>query len=469
MATENMEPIRKPRFAASSLSMCGNVLQSKGAGVAIVAILAIAGTAVRAADIRAAAELAIGHSDNIARTGADERSETISSAGFDLTATERSRRLTADLISSFDYQHYYAGSYDDETVGFVTGNATLSLLPERLTWMAQDNFGQTRLDIFSTPTPDNRENINYFTTGPDLVLSSSPNLGVRLSGRYSLVDYEITPYDNSRIAGMATLGRSLGGSSELSLNIVSQDTRFDRQYSSADYRTQQAYAEYSATGARTTVLVNVGASEYVRGGLVDSGALLRLSVERQIARRTTLTLRLGREISDSAEALRFQQTLDYFGRETLALGLAGAAYEQNLGALSVNVSGLRTQLGLSISRTSDEYVGSATQDRRRTVAEVHVTRTLGSQLSVNGSFSHTNDKYVNSNGRLTERLARVGLNWRMRRLLALELLAERYDHRGVVASTAVEESRAWLRIRFGDPFAGQRPVGVFTSDGSDPR
>ena len=51
--------------------------------------------------------------------------------------------------------------------------AILVLVPFHalLTVWAADNFGQVLDDPFQPATPDNRENINYLTTGPDLTFA----------------------------------------------------------------------------------------------------------------------------------------------------------------------------------------------------------------------------------------------------------------------------------------------------------
>ena len=122
------------------------------------------------ADLNLDAEIGAEHSDNVRRVATDEQSDTIGTARVTLTLEEMRPRLEARIAADVQYRHYFDDSYDSEVVGGLSGDVAWSILPERFIWIVQDNYGQIAADRAQPDTPDNREDINYFTTGPDLRL-----------------------------------------------------------------------------------------------------------------------------------------------------------------------------------------------------------------------------------------------------------------------------------------------------------
>ncbi len=92
-----------------------------------------------------------------------------------------------------------------------------------------DNFGQTQPDLLTPVTPANSENINYFSTGPDLTLRLAPTTELRLGARYSLVNYQISPFDSDRVSGSLVLTRSIAERSSVSLNAEHDRVEFANQ------------------------------------------------------------------------------------------------------------------------------------------------------------------------------------------------------------------------------------------------
>src|SRR6478735_2615031 len=124
-------------------------------------------------------------SDNIARTSANEESGTVTITGLNLKYRENTRRIQADVEADVGYEHYLDGIFDDGVIGEADGVVTIGLLPESFEWYVEDQFTQARVDTFAADTPENRQNVNRFETGPDVQLRLTDALQFRFSGRYS--------------------------------------------------------------------------------------------------------------------------------------------------------------------------------------------------------------------------------------------------------------------------------------------
>ena len=156
-------------------------------------LLACGMQSLAAAELEAEVRAGVGVSDNIARTSTLEIEETITTVGFEFAATEQTRRLDLNIRSNVDYLNYVDDTFDAEWVGGLDGYANFSLIDERLSWDIRDNFGQQLLDPLEAARPGNRENVNFFTTGPTLTLSPGGRTPMVLDARYSRVGYEERP------------------------------------------------------------------------------------------------------------------------------------------------------------------------------------------------------------------------------------------------------------------------------------
>jgi hypothetical protein len=180
----------------------------------------------QAADFAYGADLGLGRTDNIDRTAGNKRSENIASAGVQFSLLQQSRRLETNVLGDLAFLDYLKHTYRSEVVGNFTGLARLAIIPERLVWVFQDNFGQVKRDLFAPATPGNRENINYFTTGPELTARFGGQVRGQLSGEYSKITYQSSPFDNDRYSGSLGLIRDLTDTSAVSANVRAEKVRF---------------------------------------------------------------------------------------------------------------------------------------------------------------------------------------------------------------------------------------------------
>src|SRR5690606_16682042 len=125
-------------------------------------------------------------------------------------------------------------------------------IPDRLQWVFEDSFGQAQDDPFAPSTPDTREDLNYFSTGPDLLVRFGSTGFTRVYGRWSSTTYETSPLDAERTTAGLSVGRRASESSELSLNGVTESIDFDAD-ASTDYDRKSAFIGYRVDAARTLI------------------------------------------------------------------------------------------------------------------------------------------------------------------------------------------------------------------------
>src|SRR5690606_8819583 len=202
----------------------------------------------------------IGHTDNVARTVEGEIDETIATLGAALDAAYESRRIRAQLATQLNYLDYIDDTFDSELLGNLVAGAELDIISERFTWMVEDTFGQVATDHLSAVSPSNREDVNYFTTGPDLSFPLGERSTVRAQARYSDVYFENSDLDTERKFGILGIERRLSMSSYISLRASSERVEYDKAPANTGFDREEAYLDYDLQGARTSIKTNLGAA-----------------------------------------------------------------------------------------------------------------------------------------------------------------------------------------------------------------
>jgi hypothetical protein len=402
------------------------------------------GQAARGQEFELALSLGAAWSDNINRQPELEDEGTIGQAGVQLGYSQQSRRLTTDINANVVYEHYFDGIYDNEIVGGADGVLVLGIVPERFEWFVQETFGQITSDPFSSNTPENRENINYFTTGPDFTFGLGGAASMRLSGRYSSTTYEVTDLDGERYSGSAALIYQMSGNSALSLNVTGEEIKFDEQSANADYEQQQAFVRYEAQGARTGLSVDVGYTS-LEGDTTDADGLLgRLALSRRLSTASTLTLSAGTQFSDSGDLFRATQGGRGPTRETQAVIGTSDPFENRFAALNWDFDRNRTGFGFGAMHSEEQYENFTDLDRTVTTWNAYFSRELSRALDVRFFGLLENEEFDSTGFKDDELRGGVSLGWNVASTIQLRLQVERYDRDSTAEATEFTENRASL-------------------------
>lgn len=415
---------------------------------AAAGVVALAAWSPARAELAATAEAGIGYSDNIRRTDAGETNETIGTAGVSLDWRERKRRLRGDATIDLSYFEYLDNTFESEVVGTGDGSLELGIFPETLHWVVEDTFGQARSDPFAPVTPDNREDLNYFSTGPDLMLRFGASGFGRVFGRWSKTSYEISPLDAERTSGGFAVGRRASSRSELTLNAINEQVTFD-QGTSSDYDRKSAFVGYRLDAARTLLTTDLGYTWLDRDGAQDTSgsALVNITAQRELSASSLLRLTLGTQLGDAGDALR-----GALGGEVVGGGSQITAtsdpFENRLVSLSWQFSRNRTGFSLGAAWNEDRYETRTEFDRTRYSYVATVSRLLSRTLDLQLQASLDNEQFDNVDLNTDEVHYAATLNWRAWRTLGLRLLVERYDRNSSNGLGEYNENRAFVTLAY---------------------
>lgn len=385
-------------------------------------------------------------SDNVNRSPDVEEDGTIGQAGVQLGYRQQSRRLTADIRANMMYEHYFDGVFDNDVVGGADGMLVLGIVPERFDWFVQETFGQITSNAFASTTPENRENINYFTTGPDVTIGLGGSASMRLSGRYSSTTYETTDLDGERYGVTAALVHQISGTSSVSLNLVGEDIRYDELGPDSDYEQQQAFVRYEAQGSRTSLSVDLGYTA-LEGAATDAdGLLARLAVSRQLSAASMLTLSAGTEFSDSGDLFRATQGGRGPSQDTQSIIGTSDPFENRFAALSWDFDRNRTGFGFGLMHSEESYETLSELDRSLTTWNVYASRDLSPSLDVRIYAQLEHEKFDATSFKDDEFRGGVSLGWDLGRTLQLRLQLERFDRDSTADATEYKENRASMYL-----------------------
>lgn len=415
--------------------------------VAVLSLLPSGGALAANLDYRLTA--GYGHSDNIARVRTGEQEEDIASAGAQFSFDHRSPRLEADLVGDLAYYDYLDDTFDSELLGNFAGTTQVALVPERVTWLFSDNFGQVLHDPFTPATPENRENINVFTTGPDFTLALGSQLRLLLGGRYSLTNYADSPFDSDSLLGDLGIERFLSSSSSIALHGRAQQVRYDETSLNADYDQTEVFLRYNAEGVRTFLTLDLGYTEVDRDASTgtEGSPLLQLDLSRRISASSTISVTAGTRYSNGGTAFaQIGGEIDLGttpGRQSVIpfrndYGSLGWRYRRNRNTLSlVGQRGEYTyEDDPSLNQTLSSIVGMA---QRELSDQLRVTLNL---LYASAEFDQPGRNYDDIGGGLS-------MGWNMSRHVVLSVTYEYLDRTSDLATGGYKENRVWLALGWG--------------------
>jgi hypothetical protein len=414
------------------------------------AIALLAASSADSADFSYLASLGANQTDNIRRTPTAQESETIGTAGLQFSLGQLTPRLQADVVGNLAYNEYLDNTYDSEVLGNFRADASFALIPQRLEWVFADNFGQVLTDPFAPVTPDNRENINYLSTGPDLTLGLGEATRLQVGGRYALTTYETSPLDSDNITAQLGLIRMLSSSSQVSINARNQSVSYDK-VANADYDQTDAYLRYQVAGARTRLALDAGYSRLDSDSASDTegGALIRLDISRRVSAASIVTLNAGREFMSSGGTFAATQGASIIdlgttpGRQTVQPFISDHA------SVGWIFNRFRTGLSLLGTWTDESYRDTPALDQTLATFNGTVQRQLAQNTSLALNTSYTQASFDQPGGDYDEWSAGLSFAWRLSRNLSISAGYTHWDRSSDLPLSNYTENRFSLLFGYG--------------------
>ena len=417
-----------------------------------LAILALVGYLIAAparADWDATVTTGLGYSDNIGRLATNPVDDTIANVQSRFSIEENTPRLFVDVVGNVGYYRYLDDTFDPEFLGNMAADMNVTLVDEYLRWLLTDNFGQVLTDPFTPATPTNRENFNYFATGPQAEFQLGGQLRLGLGAQYSRSDYEISPFDADGALAHISLTHDFSEHSGLGLNARYMDVEYDdAALFDNSYKQDELFLRYDAEGARTRLTADAGYARFDQDSAPDteSGPMFRIDVTRQVTARSVLILTAGHEFSNSSIVYSQMQNglpLDLEmvgGRQTVD------PFMNTRAALRWDYEGTRSGFTLSGGYRDEDYRMRPELDQQLVSFAAETQRYMTPSLDLDIRASYLDVKFDQPGGDYDEIDATVGLNWRMTRTIGLWFSYQYAKRDSELASASYDENRVWLSV-----------------------
>jgi hypothetical protein len=436
----------------------------------------------------------VGETDNVTLAPTDKVSQTIATVDADFTVHQRSRLFDVNAVGNFSDLNYLQGAYGNEFLGRFDGVADAAIVPGRLVWVFRDDFGQSALDPYTPVTPNNIENINYLTTGPDLKLRFGGIDFVEISARYGRAQYQTSPFNSNRLLASIALGREVSAGGSISLNANTERVMFDNTVLNTDFERSSGFGRYEIQGARTdfvgelggTVVSQSGASTAVLPSGVPpgtnvtppnvssqfggpgslSGPLAKLELSRRISPAAKLIFTAGRDLTDASSSFSNQTTGLVTGINSVApAALTSDSYRVTYGSASWQYKLNRTTLAVTGRWEKDIYPALSTLDATISSAGFNVERRLTRDFTAQllGTWYKTDYPHAALTSEVigstdyANSILGATLTWRHGRGLEVRLRCDHDSYSVSNGNTGYRETRAFLTV-------GYRPIPVPASE-----
>ena len=403
---------------------------------------------VIAADIGAGLTVGVAYSDNIDRTLTADRDETIAQGGIDFSVSEATRRIRADARGSLYYYDYLDNTYENQTVGAIDALVDISIVPERINWTIQENYGRNLFDPFQADRPENWENLNFFTTGPRIVLYRGGRNEIGTDLLYSRMDYETRPFDNERNTGRLWLGREVRRDHQLSLNAEVEAIEFDNGGLSPDYDRRSAYLRYTVETGRNQIALDAGYTEQEILEDTDGGVRFSLGWVRTMSSQTQLSLSAGRQFADQANVFRYQQDLT---RDVDSVGdftENGSPFLWTFANAGITFETERTTFQGSVGLSEEEYETQSSSDRRNRNMDLYLRRNFTRSLygAIDARFYWR--EFTEAAREDDTLLASVALGYRLTEAFDLSLRYTHFTRNSNQSANEFEENRGEVMLTY---------------------
>lgn len=373
------------------------------------------------ADLDWSIESAVGHTDNATLADSNEVSDTIGSIGGHIELTRDGSRVDGRLRGTGSFRDYFDNTYDDDFLGSADAELSISLIGESLVWSVDDSFGQVLTDVFEPSTPDNRENANVFSTGPDIRLQLGSSTEMVIGGRFQNASYENSQEaDNDRISGNMALIRRTSPAVAWSMNISASSVDYDVA-GNQGYDQQEVFARVESRGANQTLSADLGIGFLDGGDQTDQTTLIRIDWTRQLSASWALDLGAISEFANADDQFTFgvSDGTDLGGTQDVLL--SGLAMRNDVGSMSLRFVRPRTGLRLFGEIGQETYPDTVGQDRDRWSLGFEASRRLAARLEATIEFRHEDRDFDTGEGSDKTDSYSAQLDWRIGRSLFLGL------------------------------------------------
>jgi hypothetical protein len=421
----------------------------------VLAALALADRSV-AADYDLSFHVGDTYTDNAFLTPSNEQSDHIGAAAMRLDLAAGNDRYDATLRTAMTYMHYFKDTFEDELLRGLEGVVNINIVPGKVFWRIQENYGPVLDDPLAADRPDNWTYDSYFTTGPEMQFGELEEFHVVASASYSRADYEndTTP-DNEQYEGRLTFALPGTERYENSLNLMAR--RIEQRpvpelgILAEGFDMQEGFIRIRNELKRWSFEVDAGATALQDAGESQVTPLFRAQLERTLTAHLTMSLQAGSQFSENlARFSRLQTDSPDVDNPRDDVTPLGDPMEERFANLMFEFDGRRTFAALVLGYNELDYEGSSSDfdAQEYSDATFDLRRQISPRFSLNLGGSFNRREYQSINRRDDDSYAFVAFGWRASRDLELTLVARNEQRDSTDPTADYDENSLLLEVSY---------------------
>jgi hypothetical protein len=347
-----------------------------------------------AAEVHYSAGTSMMHATNINHQNTPADNELVQTLRGRVSVIENTANLDMNVDATLESSRYTNDQAADITTGRLVGNVLLTIKPGMLEWFTSDIYTQTAIDPLSSNTPNNRQNANAFTTGPNYYMRLSRRSNLELESRLENYSYDIADTDNNRMFGASRLEYAFSSSITSNVNYESSHVMYDNDELNSDYSRNDVFIGLGYQRGVNTAELHGGysiISNDTRADIKESRYLLALQNRR--TRTTTVRAEYSRNISDTSSDIRSVTTPG--STDTNLLSTSAELYIRTSTRLNITNALPSGVLTINAHKTDSDYLTADDQDQSESGVSISNLWVLhgGSSFTIDGSYIQTT--YIN--------------------------------------------------------------------------
>lgn len=401
----------------------------------------------------------LGYTDNALLTPNNTQDDWINSVKAGFTLLQSTPTVDARIASDVQYNNYKNNTSSDNTVFDLNLFGKWNISPQRFSWTLEDYFSQTAINPTGPNIPDNRQNTNTVSSGPDFTLRINPVNALELGARYMRNTYQTSNIANTRTTGYTRWMHDSSPRTRFSLNVNAESVNYDDLAGGTNVnftRTDQ-FVGLSNSTALNRVTMDVGTTHINRDNASDvSGGLGRFRWTRQISSTSSFALYASSELSDAGQQALSQGQAASLGplQPSSAIPIvSGDVFRKKNAELAYAFQRVYGHNIFRVFRQKNEFefTPAADEDRRGGSFDVGYDFSAATTATIFGSYARVESFVTSPSLIYRDQTYGVGLLQRLTRLVSLRLdLVENLRDADPGTGINYTEHRALLSITYSD-------------------
>lgn len=386
------------------------------------------------------------YTDNLTLTEDDQIEEWVGVGAVGFWVDHDGPGLRANATGELEYRNYN-GQYSDETLFSMNAVGEGIISRERVSWWLEDYFRQAAVDPFVPPTPDNRQDANFFSTGPEAKWRLAPVHSLIAGARYNQYYFSKSVLDSLRPSAYAKWLYDFSPRTDISLNVAAMGVDYSNQRVNENYQRADATVELKRDMVTGSLELEGGFSriDRDRSDNID-GHIARFLWEYELNSVSEVSLFAVSQYTDVGQDI--YRSAERGGAVSLLNEqLISDIYQVNSGELTY-----RRHRGLSRLRLSgqwrEENYDTASLDRERQRAFGEFRWGLSRLTTAGVRAWYRKDDYRVGDRKDRDSFIALLLDWRLSRSLYLNFELSRRERNSNVVDASFTENRGLLMLRY---------------------